>query len=263
MNDELEREDHFAEEEEQEFQNLVDEQEAVEEQEPVVEEQEEEIPEKYRNKSLKEVVQMHQESEKLIGRQGSEMGELRRTFDAYVQAQLAQQKQTPQQREEIDFYAEPEKAIERSIDQHPEMARVRALSEQLSKEKALLQLRAAHPDFQTVIGDAGFRDWVAASPVRSRLFVQADKQFDFDAANELITLYKERKNIAGKTKELAEEQRKQGIKAASTGSSRGTGEKSPKVFREADIQELIAKNHDRYLAMLPEITKAYLEGRVR
>ena len=44
--------------------------------EPVVQEQvEEDVPEKYRGKSAKEIAQMHMEAEKLIGRPGSEGGE--------------------------------------------------------------------------------------------------------------------------------------------------------------------------------------------
>ena len=40
--------------------------------------QEEEIPDKYKGKSTAEIVRMHQEAEKLLGRQSSEVGELRK-----------------------------------------------------------------------------------------------------------------------------------------------------------------------------------------
>jgi hypothetical protein len=39
------------------------------------------IPDKYQGKSIKDIVQMHQEAEKLLGRQSSEVGELRRIVD--------------------------------------------------------------------------------------------------------------------------------------------------------------------------------------
>ena len=54
---------------------------------PVVEE--DLIPEKYRGKTAEELVRMHQESEKLLGRQSSEVGELRSVVDTYIQTQLA------------------------------------------------------------------------------------------------------------------------------------------------------------------------------
>ena len=53
------------------------------------------LPDKYQNKSLEEVVQMHQEAEKLLGRQSSEVGELRKVVDDYISSQS--QPAAPQQ----------------------------------------------------------------------------------------------------------------------------------------------------------------------
>jgi hypothetical protein len=53
---------------------------------------EEDIPEKYRGKSTAEIVRMHQEAEKLLGRQSSEVGELRGVVDQYIKTQLDNQK---------------------------------------------------------------------------------------------------------------------------------------------------------------------------
>ena len=55
-----------------------DEEQATPEEEPVEEDTEEDIPEKYKGKSVKDIVRMHQEAERAIGKQGSEVGELRR-----------------------------------------------------------------------------------------------------------------------------------------------------------------------------------------
>jgi DNA polymerase II large subunit len=49
---------------------------------------EEDIPEKYKGKSTAEIVRMHQEAEKLLGRQSSEVGELRGVVDQYIKTQL-------------------------------------------------------------------------------------------------------------------------------------------------------------------------------
>ena len=43
-----------------------------------VEVEEEEVPDKYKGKTVSEIVHMHQEAEKLVGRQSTEVGELRR-----------------------------------------------------------------------------------------------------------------------------------------------------------------------------------------
>ena len=47
-------------------------------QEQVSEEPQQALPDKYQGKSTAEIVQMHQEAEKLLGRQSSEVGELRK-----------------------------------------------------------------------------------------------------------------------------------------------------------------------------------------
>jgi hypothetical protein len=52
------------------------------------------LPEKYRGKSPKEIAMMHQEAERLIGKQGSEVGELRKVVDDYIRAQTAKDLKT-------------------------------------------------------------------------------------------------------------------------------------------------------------------------
>ena len=64
------------------------------------------LPEKYQGKSLEEVVQMHQEAEKLLGRQSSEVGELRKVVDDYIstQTQSAPQPQYVEPEDDIDYF---------------------------------------------------------------------------------------------------------------------------------------------------------------
>ena len=45
---------------------------------------ESEVPNKYRNKSIQDLVKMHQEAESRIGQQGSEVGELRKVVDKFI-----------------------------------------------------------------------------------------------------------------------------------------------------------------------------------
>ena len=56
--------------------------------EPVEQTTEPVIPEKYKGKSLDEIVKMHQEAEKLIGRQAQEVGEVRKLADELIKQQL-------------------------------------------------------------------------------------------------------------------------------------------------------------------------------
>ena len=75
------------------------------------------IPEKYQGKSLEEVVQMHQEAEKLLGRQSGEVGELRKVVDDYIASQTPTQapQQTVEPEEDIDYFTDPQGAVNRAI----------------------------------------------------------------------------------------------------------------------------------------------------
>jgi hypothetical protein len=230
---------------------------------------EDDIPEKYRGKSAKEIARMHQEAEKALGRQGSEVGELRRVVDDFIKAQAVaktQQQQAPNDDEvdEVDFFADPKAAISRAIEKHPKIRAAEELTLNMRKAEALATLKNQHPDFQDIVGSADFIDWVGKSKVRQELFIRADKAFDFDAANELLGTFKERKAVVEKTKAVEQVERKQAVKAASTGSAKGSGESaSRKTYRRSDIIDLMVRNPDRYAALADEIMQAYSEGRVK
>ena len=117
---------------------------------------------------------------------------------------------------------------------------------------------------QTILEDPKFAEWIKASKIRTQLFVQADQQYDADAADELFSLWKERKTVAQQTANVEKQARKQTLKAASTGNARGSAERSRrKVYRRADIIKLMKNDPDRYQAMSEEIMAAYAEGRVK
>jgi hypothetical protein len=236
--------------------------ETQEEQPQDTEEEEDDIPDKYKGKSVKDIVRMHQEAERAIGKQGSEVGELRKLVDDYIRAQSITQ-QAPEVDEEIDFFDNPNEAVAKAIEKHPKIREAEMLSEQMKRAQALSTLKSEHPDFEEIVQDPAFAEWVTGSKVRQELYVRADQKFDFDAASELLSTWKERKNVVQQTAAVEQASRKQAIKAASTGSSKGTGESSKKTYRRADIIELMRTNPDRYEQLAPEIMQAYAEGRVK
>lgn len=261
-----------------EFDDLVEVgQEAVEEQvapepeaEPTPEPEavEDDLPEKYRGKSAAEIARMHRELETRMGQQSQEVGELRRAFDDMVKNSIAAQNSPtpePEAVEEVDFFADPSAAVARAIENHPTVKQAQAVAAEMGKSQALAQLKAAHPDMQEVLADSGFKDWVGQSPYRQQMYQQADTNYDFGAANELLTLYKERKGVVAKTAEVEKVAQKQAVKQASTGSSRSAAQgRSPKkTYRRADIIELMKTNPKRYEALSDEIMQAYAEGRVK
>ena len=245
--------------------------EVLESQEPEqaeeVAEEQSSIPEKYRGKSLEDLVQMHQEAEKLVGRQGDEVGELRKVVDEYIRTQL-QESQAPKQQqepdEEVDFFVDPKKAVSKAIENHPKIREAEEYSQQYRKQNALAQLQAKHPDMQSILQDAKFAEWVKASKVRTRLFVEADQEYNYESADELFSLWKDRAAVVQQTNKVEQQARKQSLKAANTGNARGTGEAArKKIYRRADIIKLMKTDPERYQSLSDEIFKAYAEGRVR
>jgi hypothetical protein len=224
------------------------------------------VPEKYKGKSAKEIARMHMEVEKALGRQGSEVGELRRIVDDFVKSQANKkpdQTVNDEVEDEVDFFTDPQKAIDKAIAKHPKIREAEEVTSNMRKAEALANLKANHPDFQEIITSPAFAEWIGNSKVRQELFVRADQRFDTDAANELLSNWKERAQVVERTKAVEAQERNNAVKAASTGSTKGSSEPaSKKRFRRSDIIDLMTRDPDRYMALEPEIMKAYAEKRV-
>ena len=226
--------------------------------------QEDDIPDKYKGKSTADIVRMHQEAEKLLGKQSGEVGELRSVVDNYIQTQLDTNKAPEQPEEDIDFFSDPDKAVERAIKNHPSIKQAEAVSQQYKHNAAQSQLQQRHPDMQAILTDSKFAEWIKGSKIRTQLFVQADQQYDAEAADELFTNWKERQGVVSQTVANEKDSRKTAVKNASAGNARGSGEAaSRKVYRRSDIIKLMQDDPDRYLSLSDEIMQAYQEGRVR
>lgn len=234
----------------------------------VAQEKEPDIPEKYKGKSLEEIVQMHQEAEKLLGRQSSEVGELRKVVDDYISTELTQN-QTPVQtqpevEDDVDYFTDPQAAVNRAIENHPKIKEAEQYNQQYKKQTALAHLEAKHSDMQTILQDPKFAEWVKGSKTRTRLFVEADQQYNYESADELFSLWKERNQMVKQTATVEKQARKQQLKSATTGAARGSTQTArKKTYRRADIIKLMRTDPDRYAAMSDEIFKAYAEGRVK
>jgi hypothetical protein len=229
--------------------------------------QEPSVPEKYQGKSVEELVQMHQELEKFSGKQSTEVGELRKVVDNYIQTELSTQQAPQQQQEEddeVDFFVDPKTAVSRAIDNHPKIREAEAYTQQAKQQATLSQLKSNHPDMESILQDPKFAEWIKGSKVRTQLFVQADQGYDYDAAHELFSLWKERNQVVQQTANVEKQARKNTLKSASTGNARGTAEASrKKVYRRADIIKLMRTDPERYQSLSDELLKAYAEGRVR
>jgi hypothetical protein len=231
------------------------------------------IPSKYQGKSLEEIVKMHQEAEKLIGRQAQEVGEVRKLADELIKQQLearVKPKDVDQPvAQEIDFFDDPAKAVNQAVENNPVL---RQMQEQLVRQKqieALATIEKKHPDFVDVAKSSEFNEWIQGSKVRKQLY-DAANNYDADAALELLDTYKSLRGIKEQTiqsadegvKQVGEQQRKQAIKAAGVQTG-GTGESSKPTYRYADIMKLMMYDREQYNQRADEFLQAYQEGRIK
>ena len=221
------------------------------------------LPSKYEGKTIEEVVQMHQEAEKLIGRQAQEVGEVRKLADQLLKQNLAAKQPEPPQEKEVDFFEDPQKAIERAVANHPSVLAAQQAATQMKAMQTQQQLAAKHPDFADVVRDGEFLEWVKASPIRLNMFALADSQYDFAAADELLSTFKQIRSVKAKeTVETGQKSLNKNLQAAAVDVG-GTGESSKKVYRRADLIRIRMTDPARYEALQPEIMAAYAEGRVK
>lgn len=176
----------------------------------------EEIPEEYRGKTPAQLAKMLKDSQSLIGRQGSELGELRKKVDFAIQASLeavrgrkeAQPAEKPapaaavEEFDESEIFAKPKAAIDKLIENHPLIKEIRASLGQSAATAEAQRAQAnterfnqAHPDAGEIMRDPEFRQWVGASRVRQALMQRAHTKFDFDAGDEVFSTWKALKGV--------------------------------------------------------------------
>jgi len=94
------------------------------------------------------------------------------------------------------------------------------------------------------------------------LFVKAETEYDFDSAKELLSTWKEKKELSKKAVETSKADRELQLKAADVSTPNASESVSKKKYRRSDIIKLMQTDPDRYDALAEEIMLAYREGRV-
>ncbi len=229
---------------------------------PPVEEKpvEDEIPERHRGKSMKQIIEELEHANKSMGKYANELGEVRRLADELIKSQLKPNETQPAK--EVDFFENPQEAIKKQIESNPEVQAAKQYAMQAKQAQAKAEFQRRHPDYENVIKDEDFGRWVMASKVRQSLWQQA-VAYDVDSADELFSTYKQLKTV--KQVKLSEEEkvsRDKTLKAASVETG-GSGESGKKIYRRADLINLKLRDPRKFSAMQDEIDAAYREGRVK
>jgi hypothetical protein len=217
---------------------------------------EDSIPEKYRGKSLEEIIEMHQNAEKKIGQQANEVGTYRELLST-----LSEVKKTPAQDEtdtaetsvEVtadDIYDNPTEAIQRVVEQVVNKA-IKPLTESqqaASIQQEIAQLKADHPDLEQIGAEDAFQEFVAKSPYRTADAQRWVENKDISAARRLVEEYKEFKSYTSPAQE-EEPKEDEGLKAAkkaATESGRSTGATGKKTLSKREIQKVFIQDRERY-----------------
>ena len=220
------------------------------------------VPDKFKGKSMEEVFKSYSELESRLGKQGSELGELRRLTDQLLHRELSTGKPTEEEAiSEEDFYDKPYDAVRKLVDQHPSTQRLNELEQRIARDN----FTQKHPDWMQTVGTEDFQNWVRNSTFRMRLWQEADK-YNLDAADELFQAWDERQALHADAKaeedKLAKRDKEEKLAAATTetgASSRTTGGKK---YRRADLIRMRINDPAQYEAREDEFMKAYAEGRV-
>ena len=228
-----------------------------------------EIPEKYAGKTLEDVIKMHENAQKLVGRQGRELGDQRKLINQLIDAQ-SQATQTTGTTEETEsfedtFYDDPAKAVNSAIENHPEILKAKEANVKAMQNANLAKLEAAYPDFEEIVADKNFLNWIEKSPIRMQLFRDADG-YNFDAADELLGTWKQLSMI-DKTNEVkkAEKVKREKALRQTSSETRSSGDSvgGKKIYRRSDLINLQVSDPTRYAQLADEIQLAYMEGRVK
>jgi hypothetical protein len=228
------------------------------------------IPEKYAGKTTEELVEMHQNVEKMIGKQANEVGEQRKLIQSLLEAQNKATETTPTKEEAVNFedqfYADPAQAVNSAIESHPDLIAAKQERKIQAQQHQVSVLEKAYPDWQEKVATKQFQDWVGESAIRTEMFKKADSEYRPDYAIELFDMY-DKVNMIDKTKQVQQEEtakRDKALKATSTetrSSSESMGGK--KVYRRADLINLQVTDPNRYASLADEIQSAYVDGRVK
>lgn len=248
-------------EEKESQQQTAQSEETVQQQEP-----EEQLDPKYAGKSVAEVARMHQEAERLLGKQGSELGDLRKVVDDYIESNLEKHKSnSPEQpsEPEVDIFDAPDQYVNNRVENNPKIKQIEEYLAQQQREAVHNKIMQKYPDIAQIVNDSNFVEWIKSSKVRQELLNRMNN-WDYDAADELLGTWNERKEIVTKTASMQQEDNKQQRKKASTGSTKGSAEPaSRKIYKRSDIVNLMINDPERYKANVDEFDRAYREGRVK
>jgi hypothetical protein len=243
------------------------------EQENPVENNDDKIPAKYRGKSIEEIIEMHKNAEAWAQRQAEEVGFARKMAEQAALALRQSEPGSPKATDvdpkdnDVEFFADPANTVKKLVAEHPDVVAAKEAAIEARQRMALETVQKAVGDPAKYLSDPEFLQWAQENPFRINALRHANQNMDPYAAIEIFQTYDLHK---GRKQEQQQQQRDQvrdkvnGDKKKAIVDAGSPGEKSSaKIYRRADLIRLQNTDPDRYERLMPEIMRAYAEGRVR
>ena len=236
-----------------------------------------ELPEKYRGKSIHDIIAMHQNAESELGRKNNEVGVIRKLADELIGVRAVErQANPPTPRKPLttdELLNDPESKILEVVKEATD-ASVRDTETRVRRMEADLQVQAferKYPGFQDTMNAPEFGSWLqSGSDYRKRLALRA-AEGDYSAADELFGLYNDF-SASRPTPQNAEPAATgpAAARAASTVRSGGShangvvpGNDGKKVLSRAELLDMRINRPEEFDMRQAEILEAYREKRVR
>lgn len=244
----------------------------------------EDVPEKLRGKSVRDLLAILREQEQHIGRQANEVGTLRKLVDqalevtnpGHASRTAREEPITEAQLDADSLLNDPLGSVSRVAKATTKPLEERL--EQLEAERRHQAFLREHPTALQDVNDPSFVEWVKGNKARAKLGMKAFPQGqtpDFEAADDLWTLWEEAK--ASKAQVVQDEDpaptppkpapaahAAPKLLSGAGGSEPGTG-RSQRIFSKAKLIKMQTEDPGAYYdpEFQAELMQAYREKRVK
>ncbi|MHA2063538.1 MAG: hypothetical protein ACXABY_04060 [Candidatus Thorarchaeota archaeon] len=220
--------------------------------------QETDTPDRWKGKSLGDVIAAHAELEKTMGRQSDELGTYRKLFDQHATKAAPTNGEAPEKSLQDKFFENPEEFKREMREDNAAYT-----MQQIAIREGLEKLNSDFPNRTETVQSDDFRSW-AMENVPPQILQQGDT--DPRTAHFILDRYK-KDRVGAKTEEHAlreSVEREQQVRSAQTPTStaRDNVSTSPKFTRH-ELAKMMMERPDEYAARQTEILQAYAAGQVK
>ena len=227
------------------------------------------VPDKFKDKSFQEVVSMYQNLETKFGQQGNDLGQMRKAYDQYLlnaskPQQSAAEPETTREPLTVDeLLLDPETAINKAVANHPKIKQAEQTVQQQTAAAAASALKAKHADYESVWNSPEFASWLQDNPTMARVAYMGNLSYQPDDVAYVLDTYKAQTQQKQQSQQQQNEDalRKASVETHTAGTPVSSGERKV-YYKRSDLLRLLETDRDKYDRMYPQIALAYKEGRV-